>query len=297
MISVIICTRDRASKLERCLAHLRENCSAPGFEWQLVVVDNASEDATSAVISRFAGSLPLDSVIETRRGLSHARNRGIAAARYPIIAFTDDDCLVGAGWLGAILGEFATRPELSVLGGRVELADASDCPVSTRLHDRPERIATIAQILSLMSGCNMAFRREVFEAVGPFDPAFGKGKSIGSAEDIDLFYRALMAGIEIAYRPDVVVHHAHGRDNPRALESVTHDYIRGRGAFYCKFIGDRSIAKMAYWEVRSLLAEWWSAPAKSGSPRLLCSLAAGAFYQLAHTVRNGAARGAHRLTG
>src|SRR5687768_9512109 len=202
MISVVICTRDRASKLERCLAHMRANCSAPGFEWQLVVVDNASEDGTSAVISRFAGSLPLVSVFETRRGLSHARNRGIDAARYPIVAFTDDDCLVGAGWLRAILGEFATRPELSVLGGRVELADASDSPVSTRLHDRPERIATIAQILSLMSGCNMAFRREVFEAVGPFDPAFGKGRSIGSAEDIDLFYRALMAGIEIAYRPD-----------------------------------------------------------------------------------------------
>lgn len=296
MISVVICTRDRAPKLGQCLRHMSEACREPGLAWQVVVVDNASEDGTKEVIDRFAECLPLKYAFEARRGLSHARNRGLAEAEYPIIAFTDDDCLVSPDWLRAIVTEFEKCPALSILGGRVELADAGDYPVSIRIHDQPEHVTTAAQILSMMSGCNMAFRRGVFDQVGLFDAAFGKGKRIGSGEDIDFLYRALRRGSRIAYTPHVLVRHAHGRDTAEAVESVTHEYVRGRGAFYCKFIGDRQIAKMAYWEVRSLLKAWLRLPAGSDSPRVLRSLAAGAMYKFLDGRRDGAACAANRST-
>lgn len=275
---------------------MRETHREAELDWQLVVVDNASTDDTKAVIDRFAGDLPLVHAYEPRPGLSHARNRGIAQALHPIIAFTDDDCLVGPDWARAIVAEFARHPDLSILGGRVELADAGDCPVAVRVHDRAERITTIDQVVTMMSGCNMAFRREVFETVGTFDPAFGKGKPIGSAEDTDLLYRALKRGSAMAYSPDVLVRHAHGRNTSAAVESVARDYVKGRGAFYCKFIGDRQVARMAYWEVRHLLTEWLRLPVGSGSPRVLRGLAAGAIHKCIDGTLGGAARAMHRLT-
>jgi glycosyltransferase involved in cell wall biosynthesis len=296
MISVVICTRNRALKLERCLRHMSELNHDSDLAWQLVIVDNGSEDGTRAVIENFTRTLPIKYALEARRGLSYARNRGILEARYPIIAFTDDDCLVSRGWADAIVTEFAQHPGLSILGGRVELADAGDYPVAIRIHDQAAQIGSIEQILTMMSGCNMAFRSSVLDAVGLFDPAFGKGTRIGSAEDLDFLYRALKRGSRIAYSPDVVVRHAHGRNTPASLESVTHDYIKGRGAFYCKFIGDRQIAKMAYWEVRNLLMERLRLPAGSRSPKLLRSLAAGAVYKCLDGMASGAARAVNRLT-
>jgi GT2 family glycosyltransferase len=295
LISVVICTRNRSLKLERCLRHLGEIQADSDLVLQLIVVDNDSQDDTKAVVDKLAGSLPLKYVFESGRGLSHARNRGIADAQYPIIAFTDDDCLVGSDWARTIVTEFEKDPELAILGGRVELADSGDYPVAIRIHDKPAEIATIGQIMRMMSGCNMAVRRRVFDEIGLFDPAFGKGTRIGSAEDTDFLYRALKHGSRIAYLPDVVVRHAHGRNTAAALESLTNDYVKGRGAFYCKFIGDRQIAKMAYWEVRKLLADRSRPRAGSRPQRLLRSLTVGALYKLADGVVNGAARAVNRL--
>lgn len=297
MISVVVCTRNRALSLERFLRHMSVIKQDPNLVWQLVVVDNGSDDATRAVIAAFTRSLPLQYEFEPRPGLSRARNRGIVAARCPIVAFTDDDCLVRHDWTSAIVGAFAKRPELSILGGKVERVDPGDYPVGTRMHDQAEEITTVGQILTLMIGCNMAFRRGVFDAVGLFDPAFGKGTRIGSAEDIDLLYRALKLGSRIAYAPEVVVRHAHGRNTPASLESVTRDYVKGRGAFYCKFIGDRQILKMAYWEVRSLLGERLALRRASRSSASLPSLAQGALYKALDGMSNGAARAMQRLTG
>ncbi len=295
MISVVICTRNRALKLEDCLRQMTKISTNPDCLWQLVVVDNGSEDHTRAVVEQFLQSLPLKYVYEARRGLSHARNRGIVESRYPIIAFTDDDCLVAREWVRAIVNEFARHPEVSILGGRVEAADPSGCPVAIRMHYLTEQISTIAQIATVMSGCNMAMRRAVFDTVGVFDPALGKGARTGSAEDVDFLYRALKAGVKIAYSPDVVVRHAHGRNTAASLEALAHDYVKGRGAFYCKFAGDRQIAKMAYWEVQRLLRDCVRLRAASESAKTLLSLAAGAVYLLLGRVANGAARAVSRF--
>ena len=294
MISAVICTRNRAPKLERCLLQMAEHNPGATLVWQLVVVDNASEDDTRRVVDKFTATLPLKYVFEPKRGLSHARNRGILEAEYPIIAFTDDDCLVDRDWLAAMAAQFAKRNALAILGGRVELAHASDFPIATRTHDRPEEIATIKDTLAMMIGCNMAFRRSVFDEIGLFDPALGKGTRIGSAEDIDILYRALKCGCSIAYAPDVVVRHAHGRDTAALLEDVTQDYVRGRGAFYCKFIGDRHIAKMAYWEVLSLIKEQLGLRSGLEPARLLRGLAAGALYKLVDALVNGTAGNVNR---
>jgi glycosyltransferase involved in cell wall biosynthesis len=269
MISVVVPTRNRALQLERCLLSMQDLDHNPQFAWELIVVDNASQDGTKAVLKKFTPCLPLRYVFEPSQGVSRARNRGIGEARYPILAFTDDDCLVSPNWLAAIAAEFEKQPDVSVLSGKVELKDPGDYPVAIRMHDRAAKVTTLDQILTMTIGCNMAFRRAVFDHIGLFDPVFGKGTRIGSAEDLDLCYRALKAGSRIMYSPDMVVRHAHGRNTPESLASVTGDYVRGRGAFYLKFIRDREVLKMAYWEVR-----------RSQSLNFLRALGMGAVYRL-----------------
>lgn len=85
-VSVVICTRDRAEELRRCLASLLRQSRVPD---QVVVVDNASrDDGRTRVAALAAGA---DYVREDRPGLDIARNRGVRAAIGDIVAFTDDD--------------------------------------------------------------------------------------------------------------------------------------------------------------------------------------------------------------
>jgi hypothetical protein len=259
-----------------------------------VVVDNGSCDDTKAVIERAAKWLPLTYVWEDRRGLSYARNRAIAVSRYSLVAFTDDDCLPAQDWLGAVTRSFATDPALAILGGRVEPAGAGDASVASRVHGQSERVSSVEQMIALMIGCNMSFRRDVFDAVGVFDTALGKGTPAGSAEDIDLMYRAMRQGFKLVYSPDVVVHHAHDRNTAIEIQSASRDYVRGRGAFYWKFIGDRRIRKTAHWEVQGLLKGLASRARLSSSSVVLGNLAAGALHRC---VAGVARHVTQRLTG
>ena len=284
-ISVVVCTRDRARRLSACLRHLAQARGACTHVSEIVVVDNGSRDETRDVVRGHATTLPVNYVVEPRPGLSNARNRGVAVARGALIAFTDDDCNVDRNWMQAIVEAFAERPELAILGGMVAPAGDSERIVSLRTHAAPSSVASADAILGTMSGCNMAFRRDVFERIGRFDPAFGKGRRIGSAEDLDLMYRALRRRLPILYLPHVIVRHAHGRDSATAVAELNREYVRGRGAFYSKFITDREIARMAYWEIAGLLAR-----KPRGAWRTLSQLAAGAACQSLLRLRGAALR-------
>ena len=257
MITVIVCTADRAGLLDECLDSLALAEGNAPSGWELIVVDNGVGDATRSVVERraSAGDLPIRYVAEPRRGLSHARNTGVSAARHPIVAFTDDDCRVAPDWLTEIAAAFS-NPTLGVLGGRVTLYDPADLSVSIRPFTDAAAITNVEDILSRLIGCNMAIRASVFEAIGAFDVRLGAGTSVHSAEDLDFFYRCLKHGVTLRYSPLPHVHHAHGRRTSTAASELAKGYVAGRGAFYFKHAlrGDRTALKHLYWEIRAPLA-------------------------------------------
>jgi glycosyltransferase involved in cell wall biosynthesis len=286
-LSVIICTRDRAPQLERCLQKFKETQTFPN-SLELIVVDNNSSDDTKAVVRKFAASAPfhVGYFFESRQGLSYARNRGIAETSNSIIAFTDDDCLVDRQWASTIVREFSTDPSLAVLGGRVEQGDPNGQPVGTRTFSDRKQISSFEELFGRMIGCNMAFSRKVFEVIGGFDPLLGKGTSLGSAEDLDLLYRALKGQLTIVYVPEAVVFHAHGRASNSSIQQVNDEYAKGRGGFYWKHVvrGDLQIAVRAVREIVSLSRASLVSGNRHGGrpspPRVLRNLAMGAFYRL-----------------
>jgi glycosyltransferase involved in cell wall biosynthesis len=254
-LSVIVATRDRAERLAQCLAALDEAWAVVQVPWEVILVDNASTDHTAEVARDFAlqASYPVIVLGEPRPGLSHARNAGAAASHSSWLAFTDDDCLVDPHWLRALRAAVAERPRLEVIGGRVDLADPRDLSTSTRLFPDAVEIADIDTLMGRMIGCNLAIRADLFQALGGFDPRLGAGTPAGSAEDLDLLYRALRGGAVMRYEPTVSLRHAHGRRGEVQKRKLAKAYTRGRGAFLAKqsLRGDSIMFRRFYWELRT----------------------------------------------
>jgi glycosyltransferase involved in cell wall biosynthesis len=284
-ISIIIASYNRASALRQFLQELDRQIVPEGAEWEVLIVDNNSSDETRAVAESFATLNPqrFKYVFEGRRGKSLALNAGIQKAAGEILVFTDDDCVPNSDWLACILDEFASDSSLSVVGGRVELYNQQDKPVSIRTCRERKVVSSSDLLFSLLIGCNMSIRRTVFDVVMEFDPFLGPGTKMGAVfEDVDFLYRAFKRGLKLIYSPKVLVYHNHGRRTDTEIQALNKKYAVGRGAFYCKHIlsADRDVLRMAYWEVsslaRTLSKELFAGKAIADEKRILWALLVGA---------------------
>lgn len=273
-ISLVICTRNRASQLGACLARVGEIDFASA--WEFIVVDNGSTDSTAEVIKRFAATapMPVKYISQPVKGLSNARNAGWTEAKGSIIAFTDDDCYVAPDFLTTTLAAFQD-PELGYVSGRILLHDPTDYPATISLSTVPQELPRGRYVVpGVLKGANMAFRREVLLAIDGFDPLFGAGAYF-PAEDCDAAARASLAGWKGRYEPSIVVSHHHGR-KADSIPQLHRDYDIGRGAYHAKlmltcgapllalrgFMGlPRRIRwrpSCGYWETRGALHYAWT---------------------------------------
>jgi glycosyltransferase involved in cell wall biosynthesis len=119
LITVAICTLNRAESLRRTLDSLAAMQVPKDLDWEVVVVNNGSTDHTDIVIEAFAERLPIRREFELQRGHSSARNRALDAATGDYIVWTDDDVVVDHGWLSAYFEAFCRWPEAAVFGGPI----------------------------------------------------------------------------------------------------------------------------------------------------------------------------------
>lgn len=236
-LSLIICTRNRASQLGRCLqAVARAARSASDVPFELVLVDNGSTDETKAVLDdwRASQSFRVKIIDEPRPGLSRARNAGLAVADHSIIAMTDDDCEIDTHYIRDLMAAFARDKGPTVRGGRVELGDPEDLPISIKTEARAREFRHGMRPGGFFMGANMAFSRAVYETIGPFDERFGAGARYIAAEDTDYIMRACQAKIPIYFDPSFSVKHFHGRRDDQIVVKLIEGYNLGDGALYAK---------------------------------------------------------------
>jgi len=277
-ISVVVATYNRARLLAGVLGALGSQKVPDSPSWEIVVVDNNSRDATAEVVSAFATTtaVPVRYVFEPRQGLSHARNRGIQVASGDIVAFLDDDVLPQSNWVTGVVAAIH-RWQADGVGGRILPRWESPPPVWLARNQRLLRLLAIMDyeesgLLSLplarepqVWGANMAFRREVFEKVGTFDPRQGRiGEKLFKGEESDLIRRALELGLRIAYDATITVFHRIGPDRMRKAYFRRLTFDRGEGqAQVASVVGERRllgaplpayrVAFLGFWKWTQLL--------------------------------------------
>ena len=199
-VSVVIPVHDDAEGLRSCLAALREQDLAPG-SFEVVVCDNGStlDPVTEADLA------PLSDVtlITTGEpGSYRARNRCLPRARGGVLAFTDADCTPHRTWLSAGLADL-DRSGGALLAGRVDTYARHDPPTPVELFEVETAFPQEKYVATMSFGvtANLFVRRDVFEAVGPFDA------ELLSGGDREFCERAVRRGHRITYSDAAVVDH------------------------------------------------------------------------------------------
>lgn len=246
-VSIIVCTRNRSSRLSGTLDALRALRSEHSYE--IIWVDNASTDDTGAVLRRrLAGDPHARYVFCERIGLGAARNFGWQLSRGQIVAFTDDDCYPAPDYVDAVLAAFSDHPDAGVIGGRILLHNPKHAKVTIDECQTVRRYQKRSYVRAgVLQGANIAFRREALTAVDGMDPELGAGTPF-PCEDADAIVAVLWAGFDGYFDPRPMVRHDHGRteaDMPALLRT----YDRGRGCFFAKYLlrSDTRLAFLLGW--------------------------------------------------
>lgn len=257
-ISVVVCTRDRIDYLRGALASV---LAVDYPEFEVVVVDNASRTDDTAKYVAALGDPRVRVVSEPTAGLSRARNTGLRAAKHSIVAFTDDDVAVDPRWLDAIARGFGRATDVTCVSGIVPSGEIRThaqayfdrrvgwaSSITPRIYALAEPPADLPlfpfQVGMYGTGANFAVRRDRMFDLGGFDEALGVGSPTNGGEDLDMFFRVLMAGDKLVYEPAAIVWHRHRADSD-ALAVQARGYGLGLGAWLATVATNRRSAALA----------------------------------------------------
>jgi glycosyltransferase involved in cell wall biosynthesis len=207
---LVVATVDRTAEPERLLASLeRQTHSA----FRIVLVDQNDDERLAELIRRHP-TLEIEHV-HAKRGLSRARNAGLARLSADVIAFPDDDCMYPDDLLERVAHRLAADPSLGGLTGRA--ADltgraSQSWPLS------PSEL-TRENMWNRAISFTIFLRASVVVAVGRFDEelGLGSGRAWSSGEETEYLVRAVDAGARIEYDPELLVPHDEKTYSPATL--------------------------------------------------------------------------------
>jgi glycosyltransferase involved in cell wall biosynthesis len=242
-VTIAVCTRDRAQRLDRLLRSFCQLEAPDGVTWEVLIIDNGSTDSTEDVIKSYRDRLPLRWASEPLPGISHARNRALNLATGDLLVFTDDDCTVEASWLKAYLRATDRYPLAAVYAGPVvarlvgppsKLADAllthaPNALTNFTFGEDDIRIDHNSHISRIPYGANFAVRRRAISGM-QFDTNLGRTSDGGvllGGEETRFISNLLYRGHAGWLLPDAPVEHWNEPDR------VSFEYL----ARYCYAAG------------------------------------------------------------
>jgi glycosyltransferase involved in cell wall biosynthesis len=207
-------------------------------DWELTVIGQGDEAALRTTTEQAAAGDERVHYLHSPRGLSRARNAGIARSTGEIIAFLDDDCEADERWLetldttfsdgigfvsGAVIAPPSAGRRLSVC----PTVDPDDVEFDPAGGDPPPGFRVL--------GANIAVRRTDAERIGSFDECMGAGSIFQGGEEHDYVHRLAEAGVRMRSTPASIVHHTYGvRSGIAAVYRLKRERIRGDGAVAAK---------------------------------------------------------------
>lgn len=211
-VSVIISTysKERLRYLLDCITSLnRQSLQAS----EIILVLDPDPDLVAFYKSKLPENVRI--LVSQRPGLSNARNAGVRSAKGEIIAFIDDDAVADENWLRELVKDYEDTNVVGV-GGLIKPLWEDQLPswfpeelnwvIGCSYKGLPEHKASVRNPI----GCNMSFRKTVFEKVGFFRSDIGRfGKNLLASEETELSMRVLnkIQNSKIIFEPSAVVHH------------------------------------------------------------------------------------------
>ena len=264
-MSIVIGTLNRCEMLTRSLNSIeRQTCDPRWLE--IIVVDNGSTDRTSAIVAEFATRMAnLRYVLESTKGLSTARNRGIAEARAELVAFMDDDGEAEPNWAETVLRVFMEEPNTDAVGGPVLVRWPNE------QNRRPDWMSD--SLLGYYGGCyygpvrrplsfpeypfgpNMVIRRDRLNQIHGFDSRLGPtGENLMVGGETDMFYRLHQLSPKVIYEPSAIVHHWTTTRRMTRTWCLKRAFTHGISIARMQFSNDNRAR--AHWLRRAVLGVW-----------------------------------------
>jgi len=196
-ISVVICAYNAERTMDACLAALRA-LRYPDYE--IIVVNDGSTDRTLEITQRYP---EIRIFSQENKGLSAARNVGIANATGTIVAFTDSDCVVDPDWLTYLAYKFVHSGFVAVGGPNLPPAENARIPACVAAAPGgPTHVLIDDEVAEHIPGCNMAFTKQALEEIDGFDPIYR-----AAGDDVDVCWRLQNRGYPIGFSPAAMVWH------------------------------------------------------------------------------------------
>ncbi len=222
-VSLIIPVHNHLELTKSCLSSLLLQRNAISFE--VIVVDDASSDSSFEFLSSIEGLRLIR--MPSQSGYVFASNKGAELARADMLVFLNNDTIVQAGWLDALLKIFEQFPDTGIAGakllypnGRLQEAggavfkDGSVWNIG-RFEQADNARFNYVREIDYVSGAVLAIRKNVFDALKGFDPHFAPGYF----EDTDLAMRVRQSGLKIRYQPFSQVVHLEGATSGTRLDT------------------------------------------------------------------------------
>ncbi len=211
LVSVVVPNYNGAAFLRDCLDSVRGQTYGP---LEAIVVDDASTDDSAEIISTAYPEMRLIR-LEQNRGFAHAANQGMSVARGEIVALLNNDAVADSRWIEGLIAALQRHPDAGSAASKILLFDPPDRINSAGDVFRRDGIPGNRGVWEVdrgqydeevevfgASGAAVAYRRSMLADVGFFDERF-----FMYCEDVDLAFRAQLAGYRCIYAPRAVVRH------------------------------------------------------------------------------------------
>ncbi|MBN9393028.1 MAG: glycosyltransferase [Chloroflexi bacterium] len=241
VVSVVVATRNRSELLSKTVASILAN-SLENFE--LLIVDQSTDELSRESLQQFSQDRRLRYIHSDRAGLSRSRNLGIGLAQAPLIAITDDDCVVPPEWLSELIHICNRYPSVGLVFGQVLAITHDTTQGFVPDHVLKEEFwgrRPLDKIKIRGIGACMAVRKEAWRQIGGFDVLLGAGSLLRSCEDGDIALRMLLAGWQVLVTPAFSVSHAGFRTYREGRLLTKRDWY-GIAAAYTKYIRGRNLS-------------------------------------------------------
>jgi len=268
-VSVVIVNRNGERFLRQCLDSL---IAQTFIDYEIIVVDNGSVDASVALLERLYRDKITLVKINKNSGFSAGNNRGIAVARGEYIATLNTDARADRNWLHELVMQAKSDPQIGMFGSKILLVDRPgridsvgvniypDGMSRQRGHLAPDdgRYTKVEEVL-LPSACAAMYRKTMLDEIGLFDAEF-----FAYCEDTDLGLRGRLAGWKAVLVPSAIVHHHYS--GTAGKYSALKAYYVERNHFWLalKIMPAGMLAKVPFYSALRILAQCWDMMTFSG---------------------------------